>query len=68
VININDQVFVEIKEDSSNQMVDSYNITRKTNAPKITAIVTVGKNDSVMADNNLPGEKKTLRSTPGPMK
>jgi len=61
-IGINDQLFIEIKEDSLNQMIDSYNITRKAAAPKVSAIFLPNQADSVIAysDPAETSEKKTL--------
>jgi len=59
---INDQLFIEIKEDSTNQMVDSYNITRKAATPKVSLFLSDKKDYTALRlKANESGEKKTLR-------
>ena len=59
---INDQLFIEIKDDSTNQMMDSYNITRKAVAPKVSLFLSGKKDTNAIAlTANESGEKKTLR-------
>ncbi len=50
-LKLNDQVLIEIKEDSKGWMLDRFNITRVAAQPAVSAIISADKNNQPLHEN-----------------